>query len=299
MEFETLAARALNASRTIHKPTYAGLRILVSSLAKNEAAFKSFLARRCLSRPSWRYMSFEIVKEAPKGETPTYRNCITGSPLSTLAEAHILDLMAGQAAFAVPWCAYSYLWPGGGMTGRSFVHFIDGYGRRNVRVAELLSTLPRHVAVVADIRSFYPSVDRQRLRDKVTARAGQIQDQAIAGPIRKFTEAFLTLPVPRVGIPIGPDLSHVLGHVALESVDSALMQKYGNRYLRYVDDIIIVCPKSEAARAVVKLRQVLAAEGLTVNEAKQDEVERGEKIRKTIMSSRSDSNDSPFTGVEK
>jgi hypothetical protein len=282
MDFETLAARALNASRTIHKPTYAGLRILVPSLAKNKAAFKSFLARRCLSRASWRYISFEIVKEASKNKAPTYRNCITGSPLTTLAEAHVLDLMAGQAAFAVPPCAYSYLWPDGGMSGRSFEHFIDGYERRNVRVAELLSTSPGHVAVVTDIKSFYPSVDRQRLREKVAARAGQIQNQAVSGPIRKFTEALLSQPVPRAGIPIGPDLSHALGHLALESVDRAMMEKYGERYLRYVDDVIIVCPKSEAADALANLRQALAAEGLTLNEEKEDQVERATWERECV-----------------
>lgn len=274
MDFETLAARALNASRTTHKPTYAGLRILVAGLAKNKPAFKSFLTRRCLSRLSWRYISFEIVKEAAKNKAPTYRNCITGSPLTTLAEAHVLGLMAGQAAFAVPPCAYSYLWPDGGMTGRSFEHFIDGYEQRNLRVAELLSAAPGHVAVVADIKSFYPSVDRQRLQDKVAARAGQIQDLAVSGPICKFTEAFLSVPVPRAGIPIGPGLSHVLGHLALDSVDRAMVEKYGECYLRYVDDVIIVCPKAEAASALVNLRQALAAEGLRLNEAKEDQVER-------------------------
>jgi hypothetical protein len=274
MDFDTLAARALNASRTIHKPTYAGLRILVAGLAKNKPAFKSFLARRCLSRASWRYISFEIVKEAAKNKAPTYRNCITGSPLTTLAEAHVLSLMAGQATFAVPSCAYSYLWPDGGMMGRSFEHFIDGYQQRNLRVAQLLSASPEQVAVVADIKSFYPSVDRQRLREKIAIRADQIQDKAVSSPIRQFTEAFLTLPVPRAGIPIGPELSHALGHVALESVDSALMEKYGERYLRYVDDVIIVCPKSEVAGALTNLRQAVASEGLTLNEAKADEVER-------------------------
>ena len=150
----------------------------------------------------------------------------------------------------------------------------DGYELRNCRVAQLLSALPDHVAVVADIKSFYPSVDRQRLREKVAARVGQIQDQAVSGPIRNFTEAFLSLPVPRAGIPIGPDLSHVLGHLALESVDQALMEKYGERYLRYVDDVIIVCPKSEAASALAQFGQMLAVEGLTLNEAKEDEIER-------------------------
>ena len=238
MDFDTLAARALNSSRAIHKPTYAGLRILIAVLQKNKATFNSFLCRRSLSRMSWRYISFEIVKEASKAKAPVYRNCITGSPLTTLAEAHVLGLMAGQPAFAVPSCAYSYLWPTERMAGRNFEYFLEGYERRNRRVAELLSTSPDHVAVIADIRSFYPSVNRQRLRETIACRVAQIQDQAVCRPIRQFTEAFLALPVPKAGIPVGPDLSHALGHLALESVDRAMMHEYGERYLRYVDDII-------------------------------------------------------------
>ncbi len=222
---------------------------------------------------SWRYNSFEIVKDAAKNKPPTYRNCITGSPLTTLAEAYVLSLMAKQAAFTVPPCAYSYLWPDAGMAGRNFEHFLDGYEQRNLRVAELLAAAPDHMAVVADLKAFYPSVDRQRLRDKVAARLGQIQDTAASGPIRKFAEAFLSLPIPRTGLPIGPNLSHVLGHLALESVDRAMMEKYGERYLRYVDDVIVVCPKAEAGNALATLRQALDAEGLTLNEAKEDTVE--------------------------
>ena len=273
MDFDTLAARALNSSRAIHKPTYAGLRILIAVLQKNKATFNSFLCRRSLSRMSWRYISFEIVKEASKAKAPVYRNCITGSPLTTLAEAHVLGLMAGQPAFAVPSCAYSYLWPTERMAGRNFEYFLEGYERRNRRVAELLSTSPDHVAVIADIRSFYPSVNRQRLRETIACRVAQIQDQAVCRPIRQFTEAFLALPVPKAGIPVGPDLSHALGHLALESVDRAMMHEYGERYLRYVDDIIIVCPKPEATSAMPKLREALGLEGLALNEAKQDQID--------------------------
>ncbi len=275
MDFDTHAARALNLSRTIHKPTYAGLRILLDGLSKNKQAFKAFLARRCLSRTStsWRYFPYEIVKEATKDKGPVYRSCITGSPLTTLAEAHVLNLMAGQVAFIVPSCAYSYLWPTEEMEGRNFEYFFDGYERRNRRVAELVSTLPDHVAVVADIKSFYPSVNRERLRETVAARIGQIRDPVVARPIHQFIEAFLTRPVSKAGIPVGPDLSHVLGHLALESVDRAMMDEYNDRYLRYVDDVIIVCPKPEAPSAVAKLRQVLAGEGLALNEAKQDEID--------------------------
>ena len=113
LDFETLAARALYSSRTAHMPTYAGLRVLLGTLANDKAAFAAFLDRRCRYRTSWRYYGFQIVKEAVSGRNPSFRNCVFGSPLTTLAKAHVLSLMAREPAFAVPTCAYSYEWPAG------------------------------------------------------------------------------------------------------------------------------------------------------------------------------------------
>lgn len=274
MDFDTLAARALNASRTIHKPTYAGLRVLLGSLAKSKGTFEAFLTRRCLARESWRYFGFQILKEASATKKPTYRNCIVGSPLTMLAEAYVLGLMAEAPAFSVPPCAYSYLWPQESMAGRNFEYFFEGYDRRNRVVGQLLMEHPDAVAVVTDIKSFYPSVRKDRLRSKVEGRIRQIGDPSARRSIERFILGMLELKSPRTtGLPIGPDLSHALGHVALESVDAALVEAFGDRYLRYVDDIIVVAPKSEVRATLTKLRQALAEEGLSLNKSKQDEVE--------------------------
>ena len=34
------------------------------------------------------------------------------------------------------------------------------------------------------------------------------------------------------GIPVGPEMSHALGHIALENLDCALVSKHGGHYLR-------------------------------------------------------------------
>lgn len=274
LDFDTLAARSLNASRIAHKPTYAGLRLLLRAAQHHPTAIVSLINNRCQDREAWRYYSFQILKEVGKSNTPTYRNCVIGSPLTTIAEAFVMGVMATQAAFQPPSCAFSYLWPTSIHSGRSFEYFYEGYARRNRRIGELLTANPSYVALVTDIKSFYPNVNKERLRRKVTARIRRISDKAVARPIEKFLDALLTLSSPQSeGIPIGPEIAHVFGHVALEDVDAAMHKVYGDYYLRYVDDIVVVCAASEVECATDRLRDALNKEGLHLHEEKHDVVD--------------------------
>src|SRR4051812_3257683 len=97
--FDTLAARALNAIRPLHSPTYAGLRLLLGPASNAPGAFLSFLQGRCRTRREWRYYGYQMLKEAPAGREPEYRNCLAGSPLTVAAEAYVLALMAKEPAF--------------------------------------------------------------------------------------------------------------------------------------------------------------------------------------------------------
>src|SRR5262249_6974855 len=136
--FDTLAVRALNARRVIHLPTYPGLRLLLGPAAKDPDALLSFVSHRSRVRSEWRYFGFQTLKETRQGRKPEYRNCIIGSPLTLLAEAHVLALMGSESAFLPPKCAYSYLWPSSTLDGRNYEYYFHGYRRRTQRVDELL-----------------------------------------------------------------------------------------------------------------------------------------------------------------
>ncbi len=274
IDFDTLAARALNASRSTHKPTYAGLRILLQSLSSDQSTFAAFLERQSEYRKSWRYFGFQVVKEASKGKPTTFRNCVIGSPLTTLVEAHILSLMAREPVFAVPPCAYSYLWPATSLTGRNFGHFLDGYDRRTRSVGHCLTQNPGTVAIVTDLKSFYPSVQKDRLRAEIVRRCSQVPDAATRGSIEQFALSLLDMVSPKTsGLPVGPDISHALAHLALAPVDNALQAQFGNRYFRYVDDIVLIVHQSEVKASLHALRSTISEEGLALNEDKQDEVD--------------------------
>lgn len=273
MDFDLLTARSLNSSRTIHRPSYVGLRLFLEAARNNPASFLKFLDRRLPHRKSWRYFTFPILKEASESNEFTHRICMTGSPLTIIAESLILRTMAESPLFQPSACVYSYNWPAK-KSGRNFEYFFEGYTRRNRHVAALLHKHPDHVAVISDIRRFYPSVDTEVLRRKITEKTSRFTDRTAGLMIERFSDAlFASGSRKHSGLPIGPDLSHAFGQIALESVDATMQAAYGNRYFRYVDDIIVVCPRSEVTRAEKRLNEAVKLEHLALHEGKQDVVD--------------------------
>jgi hypothetical protein len=74
------------------------------------------------------------------------------------------------------------------------------------------------------------------------------------------------------GIATGPELSHVIGDIALSNVDKELAQRYGDAYFRYVDDIVIAVPARDKDKTIRLLTQLVANEELTIHPEKTDVV---------------------------
>jgi hypothetical protein len=67
------------------------------------------------------------------------------------------------------------------------------------------------------------------------------------------------------GLPIGPASAHVLGHLALTEVDRELTSIYGDRYFRYVDDIIVICDLAEAEATKQRVSDSVNSQGFVLN----------------------------------
>ena len=124
------------------------------------------------------------------------------------------------------------------------------------------------LAVITDIKSFYPSVSN----DQVQASLKKILSDSpsewkvYSEHILKYYSQLLTAGTG--GIPIGPASGHVLGHVVLREVDQALTKTYGDRYFRYVDDIVVICHHSEAGKVHADIELQLRAYGFVLNSNK-------------------------------
>ncbi len=256
-ELETIIVRALNNSRNLHPPTYLGIRLLADSFPNNDESLwiNSFIDRKVRVRKRWRYHYFSGVKKIESDIDIQYRKFMIGSPLTVLVEAYLLRVLSESPHFQPHSAAYSYLWPKSKKSGRSHEYYSLGYEKRNRKVSQILRDNPDYNALIFDIKNFYPSVSQTELEQRLAKRLNNLHPQEYREPIRTFINDLLEQ-TPQ-GIPIGPEMGHMIGHIALEDVDKELYKVFGERYLRYVDDIILVCDREEEKTAPSILESIL------------------------------------------
>lgn len=114
------------------------------------------------------------------------------------------------------------------------------------------------VFVRVDVKDYYGTIDKSILVRNVK-RKTRIQEAIclIEGAINTPT---LKAGVAEGGIPQGLSISNILAAIYLESVDAAIKSDY--QYWRYVDDILILCPREDALSAFEKLRKSLQRKNL-------------------------------------
>jgi len=269
---ELLLIRALNASRPLYFPTYAALRVLGQHRPRvGDGLLARATLRKLNSGDSWRYRAFQMYKGTYLSAAPEqheYRMCLAPSPTTAIAEAVILQVISTEGIFAVPPQVFSYRWPRHPLSGWSYEYFAAGYKERNSAISAALRENSGSVAVVADLKSFYPSANGATLLltlERLLAKAG-----GQAGESRKEILDFVRQLVNSSphGIPIGPSCGHFLGHIALRKVDRVLHEKFGSRYFRYVDDIVLVVPRENRQQALAEITAAVQSEGFLLNESK-------------------------------
>lgn len=274
---QTLLIRALNSTKQTYFPTYVGLRLIGDQLPAGENGYLGrMLIRRLNSGDSWRFKQFNIYKgsvDTNGKPSHIYRKCLAPSPLTAVAEALVLARLAADPAFQVPDRVFSYRWPRSALSGGSYAYFAEGYMQRNIEIAEALKT-PGSIAVVTDIKGFYPSVDAEQV---LTALKGVLS--STDKPFRLSADSLFSfytqlLNIGGEGIPIGPASSHVLGHLVLKEVDKELTECFGKNYFRYVDDIVVVCSASDRSTVHSVIADTLNRYGFSVNAEKTAELDR-------------------------
>lgn len=120
----------------------------------------------------------------------------------------------------------------------------------------------------ADIASFYPSIDRNRLLDIMKRH----MPGETVGMIKSLIEAPVIVNneplVSKNGLPLGLPLSPILSNIYLMTVDDE-MTGHPFRYLRYADDILIMAESIDSLDAAcVRLTTALARTGLCLSDQK-------------------------------
>lgn len=135
--------------------------------------------------------------------------------------------------------------------------------------AILSDSLPK-VLVRTDIATFYETIDRSRLLQKLSS--DQLLSLSSKAFIKQILKAYGEATGEEKGLPRGVGVSAYLSELFMRTIDRALSSmSCVIFYARYVDDIVIVFAPSAAddmSDCMLNITKIISNEGLAQNEAK-------------------------------
>jgi group II intron reverse transcriptase/maturase len=137
----------------------------------------------------------------------------------------------------------------------------------------------QRVVVDGDIRSFFDSIDQERLLERVARR---ISDRRVLRMLRQWLRAGVmeegTLRKSTTGTPQGGVISPLLANIVLDELDEEWEREWSGLgdLVRYADDFVVVCrTRRQADEALVRVREILARMKLELHPEKTRVVELG------------------------
>ncbi|HFT7668213.1 TPA: reverse transcriptase domain-containing protein [Serratia marcescens] len=143
-----------------------------------------------------------------------------------------------------------------------------GGGRQSTRrVHHHLRDNPAPFVFRTDIRGYYAAIDKQRLYTQLT---GRVTHPILLSLLWQFlhysVESGGNFHTPKRGISRGAALSPLLAAFHLYDLDSAFGAQSRVRYVRYMDDFLILAPtRWSLRRAVAQLKHALYSWGFTLH----------------------------------
>ncbi len=268
MKIERLGIRALYDYTRRSQFTYLALRYAMEASAVRKDRWATEIAPDIVRRElPFGYHTEFLFKEHRNGR---YKFRTLGSPGSNeaLAEAALLDACSKAGGpFSKRSYVYSYrLAKGNTLTG-SFQPYFDHFKNRQRAIGRCCRKNMGSMVFYADIRNFYPSLSRTRVKNlwKAACAEARLSDNWM-----KIGESLIERQrtMASKGLMVGPMFSHLLADLALRDFDTAIIKGFPKRYFRYVDDIAIVLPASRIKFAKKRMVSLLKSTALKLHPKK-------------------------------
>lgn len=251
-----LAIRAVNQYRRRDVVPYLALRYhLFNKAARSRTWAEQVVTELVLSRSRPAYFQALHFKELSSEGTIKHRRLFLPTAVESLAEAALLAECAKSAVFRNPPSVYSYELALSSSRGGMFESYFPRFQRRHTAIAAACDNFPGGVVRYVDIQRFYPSLSHRIARETwarfaemgdMTNSYRQLGESLIAGYFEASNRAG--------GVLTGPMFSHLLGNLVLRHIDEELAAIGSVRYLRYVDDIVLVGTPDSVSETLELLR---------------------------------------------
>lgn len=271
--YDVIARRSLNHAKNLNPIMYLAIRCFFesfSSKAKKDDFFKDFIERKLYVRNHWSTKQYKLFKEKNRDDF-IYRDTMSLSAFGIIAESYLMMRICESQCIKNKEYVYSYLLPTRVEASRNFEYYFTGYKKRNEDVSDAFAKDSSQVAVVLDLKKFYPSIDKNKSKDIFFNALGKETNSEVFKLSEKISNSILEQSIE--GVPIGTSLSHLIAQTYLLDFDKNLSNKFPNKYFRYVDDIIIICKESEKKEVEEYVDSMLLPLELKINDSKTDEVD--------------------------
>jgi len=144
-----------------------------------------------------------------------------------------------------------------------------------VRVREVHEVLRKkqHKAFVRlDVKNFYPSISHSVVRD---ALEKNIEDQKVIDILLRAIETPTVLDgaprgdLQKIGVPQGLAISNILSELVVSPIDEAMKRDERCEYVRYVDDVLILCSHADVEPLQQKVSELFRGYELEVHDIKE------------------------------
>lgn len=268
--YNNIAIRSLNQTKTLNPITYLCIRCFFECLSiesSKNGLFKDILKRKLTVRKKWSSKENKLYKEKENNEF-VYRNILSLSAFGVINESYLMREIVNKELFENKNYIYSYSLPKSIRSTRNYEYYFNGYKERNEAITTALNINKNKIALVLDLSKFYPSVDKDKVK-KIILEKIKIQNEEVYELCHNIIGSLLNSS--SQGIPIGPDLSHLMAQTYLEDFDMKMIERFPNNYFRYVDDIVIICDLMDKEYVINFVDDMLPSE-LKINESKTDEL---------------------------
>lgn len=274
IDIKKIALRAINSSRRTSPSTYIALRLLLDN-QHNLKWLQNYCERKLTTTSKWSYFEYQWFKKIDEEDKPNHRTFYIGSPTTLLVEAYILSILSKEEIFKNNSQNFSY-YLAEDYASYNYSYYYKGYRNRNISISNKLTEDKNLRAFVFDLSNYYPSMDKSFVYENFSNYIEQTNiDEKIKNGILDFIKSSLDVTVS--GIPVNPDIGHLLGSITLKSFDNEMYEIFGDRYFRYVDDIVII-DKEDNVKDVKAIldEKIPKSKGAILNQEKYQELDLAE-----------------------